>query len=167
MGESGRIEDSDVREQGGSIRLSRRRVLAWLSWSSLGAAVAVTIGQILRFLSFEPPTGESSVSPVGPPEAFAADEVTYVAKARVYIGHDSDGLFALDAVCTHLGCLIEPAEMGRYRCPCHGSYFSPDGQALTGPATVPLRFLHLWQGQDGRLMVDRDVQVDAAERLIL
>jgi cytochrome b6-f complex iron-sulfur subunit len=167
MREDRQAGDGADSSEGESIRLSRRGVLIWLTRGSLGAAAAVVLGQIVRFLSFQPSPGEPPVMAVGPPEEFVPDELAYVAEARVYIGHDSDGLFALDAVCTHLGCLIEPAEMGRYRCPCHGSYFSPEGEALNGPATRPLRFLHLWLGDDGRLMVDRDRQVDPAERLVL
>jgi cytochrome b6-f complex iron-sulfur subunit len=167
MREDNRAEVGAVEKEAESGQLSRRGFLVWLARGFMGAAVAVVAGQIVRFLSFQPPTGESSQSRVGQPEDFLPDTLIYVAEARVYIGHDGGGLFALDAVCSHLGCLIEPAEMGRYRCPCHGSYFAADGEALTGPATRPLRFLHLWLGKDGNLMVDRDQQADPAERLVL
>jgi cytochrome b6-f complex iron-sulfur subunit len=166
MREDDRAGHGAIKSEEETEGLSRRRFLVWLTRGALGAAVAVIAGQIVRFLSFQPEGGEPSVSRVGRPEDFAEEGLTYIAEARVYVGHDGGGLFALDAVCTHLGCLIEPAEMGRYRCPCHGSYFSPDGEALNGPATRPLRFLRLWLGSDS-LMVDRDQQVGPAERLVL
>lgn len=58
----------------------------------------------------------------------------------VAIARDRDGdLKAVDAACTHLGCIIrhEP-EAGCWQCPCHGSRFALDGAVLQGPAIKPL-----------------------------
>ena len=53
----------------------------------------------------------------------------------------SDGTFAaVDAVCTHLGCTVEPTAAGDVlNCPCHGARFALDGAVLQGPATLPLK----------------------------
>ncbi|MEV6316566.1 FAD-dependent oxidoreductase [Streptomyces sp. NPDC051776] len=46
---------------------------------------------------------------------------------------------AVDARCTHLGCLVHFDDAERvWECPCHGSRFAPDGKVLHGPATRPL-----------------------------
>src|SRR6476660_2897406 len=41
----------------------------------------------------------------------------------------------LSAVCPHEGCEVAwEKETNRFSCPCHESYFGPDGSRLTGPA---------------------------------
>ena len=148
-----------------SNRPSRRRFLTWLTQGSLAATVALAVGQAIRFLSFQPPDAGSTVIPVGQPDDYPPGVLVYIAEARTYVGHDAEGLYALDAVCTHLGCLVERRKGGGFVCPCHGSDFDAGGQAQTGPATKPLRYLYLWLDQDGQLMVDRTQPVEPATRL--
>ena len=155
----GACENMDSKE------INRRGFLTWLARGTLGAAAAVLIGQVLRFLSFEPPGADSPVVPLGLQD-FAPGTLTYVAEARLYVGRDEAGLYAIDAVCTHLGCLVELEESGRFRCPCHGSYFDPQGRVQTGPTTSPLRHLALFVDDQGQLMVDRDRPVEVVTRLI-
>jgi len=40
--------------------------------------------------------------------------------------------------CTHLGCVINKEENGRLVCPCHGSQYNLEGDAVKGPAYKPL-----------------------------
>ncbi|MFO7767117.1 MAG: ubiquinol-cytochrome c reductase iron-sulfur subunit [Pelovirga sp.] len=41
---------------------------------------------------------------------------------------------ALNAVCTHLGCIVKWVdETQEFLCPCHAGRFSPVGQVLGGP----------------------------------
>lgn len=67
------------------------------------------------------------------------------AVVRVGAGHRAvyrapDGtLHALNARCTHLGCLVAfNAAETTWECPCHGSRFGTDGRVLQGPANAPL-----------------------------
>jgi cytochrome b6-f complex iron-sulfur subunit len=42
---------------------------------------------------------------------------------------------AIYKVCTHLGCLYNWDDQEvRFKCPCHGSQFQPDGTYIQGPA---------------------------------
>ena len=43
--------------------------------------------------------------------------------------------FALNAVCTHLGCVVpwNPSE-NKFMCPCHGSQYNNEGKVVRGPA---------------------------------
>ncbi len=157
-------------DQSGSKRQnvsSRRRFLTWLARGSLGATVALAVGQGVRFLSFQPPNAVSTIVPAGLPGDYPPGALVYVADARVYVGHDAEGLYALDAVCTHLGCLVEMRQGGGFVCPCHDSRFDAEGRAQTGPATKPLRYLSLWLDQAGQLMVDRAQFVEPAVRLVI
>jgi menaquinol-cytochrome c reductase iron-sulfur subunit len=149
-------------------KMSRRTFLAWLARASVGAAAVAASAQVARFLAFEPPSTEQTILPLGSPDAYPRDSLTYVAEARVYVVHEAGGLYAVDAVCPHLGCLVEPGKEGGFVCPCHDSRFDGEGRVQNGPATKGLRFLHLWlEGAPGQLLVDRTKAVDAAARLPL
>lgn len=65
-------------------------------------------------------------------------------------------IFALSTVCTHLGCITTWQEgQRRFKCPCHGSGFSPEGMNLEGPAPRPLERYAIRLTQDGQLEVDK------------
>ena len=83
-------------------KISRRTFLAWLARGSVGAAAVAAAAQVARFLAFEPPSTEQAVLPLGTPDAYPRNSLTYVAEARVYVVHESSGLYAVDAVCPHL-----------------------------------------------------------------
>lgn len=148
--------------------MNRRRFLNTLIRGSLAAAVIAALGQVVRFLSYQPPDTTQTVFPVGQAASYPPDSLDYAAEAQAYIGHDDLGLYALDAVCPHLGCLVEPAAKGGFVCPCHESRFDAYGGLVHGPATQPLRALHLSldQGQD-QLLVDRSKPVEPSTRLNL
>jgi cytochrome b6-f complex iron-sulfur subunit len=146
-------------------RPDRREFLAWLTRGSLVAVSALAIGQVARFFAYAPAGEVPSVIPAGKPEPFAAGTSTYVGAARAYIGHDSGGLYAIDAVCTHLGCLVQQKAGEGFACPCHGSRFAADGQVQNGPASRPLRHLALDRNPDGQVVVDRSQPVAPEARL--
>ena len=59
---------------------------------------------------------------------------------EVFLVRDRDGIFALKAKCTHLGC--KPIWNGKiFHCPCHGSEFTMEGDVIHGPATKHLEAL--------------------------
>ena len=58
-------------------------------------------------------------------------------EARVALMRDGDAVYALDLVCTHLGCTVQVIPTGLI-CPCHGSSFDRLGRVLEGPADRPL-----------------------------
>jgi menaquinol-cytochrome c reductase iron-sulfur subunit len=53
--------------------------------------------------------------------------------------YPSGELIAYSPWCTHLGCAYRwDAARGQFSCPCHGSYFSKNGDVISGPAPRPL-----------------------------
>ncbi|MCS6958815.1 MAG: cytochrome b6-f complex iron-sulfur subunit [Pseudanabaenaceae cyanobacterium SKYGB_i_bin29] len=52
--------------------------------------------------------------------------------------------YALNAVCTHLGCVVpwNVAE-GKFICPCHGSQYDSTGKVVRGPAPLSLALAHV------------------------
>lgn len=52
--------------------------------------------------------------------------------------------FALNAVCTHLGCVVPWVKAeNKFKCPCHGSQYAPSGAVIRGPAPLPLALEHV------------------------
>jgi len=57
--------------------------------------------------------------------------------------------FGLNAVCTHLGCVVpwNPNE-NKFMCPCHGSQYNFQGKVVRGPAPLSLALAHADVGAD-------------------
>lgn len=163
MRPDGRRDERHERDGVGVRRLSRRRFLNWLGWAWL-LPTSVVARQMARFLSFQPPAPDPTVIALGAPNRLPPLPAA-VERARIFLQVDAEGYFALDNVCTHLGCLVRPQPNGEFACPCHGSRFTREGQVITGPATRPLPYLELYQDGTGQIVVDRTRQVDVAFRL--
>jgi len=51
--------------------------------------------------------------------------------------------FGLNAVCTHLGCVVPwNANENKFMCPCHGSQYNSEGKVVRGPAPLSLALVH-------------------------
>ena len=62
----------------------------------------------------------------------------------------------LSSVCPHEGCLVVwRDESKQFVCPCHDSFFAPDGTRLTGPAQRDMDQLQT-RTKDGVLQVQYD-----------
>ena len=146
--------------------LSRRSFFTKLGLGSLGIAAAGTLTFYYRYLSPNVLFEASPIVNAGKPENYPVDSVTLDATSGIYLIHVAEGIFSLNAVCTHLGCLTAwKPEVGAIACPCHGSRFSREGQKLAGPAPKPLAWLRTWLSDDANLMVDRSVTIPALQYL--
>ena len=137
---------------------TRRRLLGLLGWGSLiSFCGGVTVGSVRFFfprILYEPPRQFMA----GKPEDYQTGEVSTRMKKeqRVWMIRSEDGIYALIAICTHLGCtpIWHPNE-NRIKCPCHGSVFLLDGQNIAGPAPSPLFRAAISLDLNGNIAVDK------------
>jgi cytochrome b6-f complex iron-sulfur subunit len=151
-------------DQPESIRFSRREIIISLGGMSLLAALISLTRQMVRFMM--PPINRVQAAVIigGSPVDFAPGVLTPLVDAPVFIGRDAQGLFALSAICTHLGCTLNQTDEG-FVCPCHQSRFSSDGARLSGPASRALPYLALSLNADGLIEINPDQAADSTFRL--
>lgn len=152
---------------------ARRSFFAALGATLFGSALAVgftslAVTHLMWLLGFarymfpniltEPPTRFK----VGLPDSLAPGQVEtkYVSQFGVWIvRYEYEGqpmIYALKAVCTHLGCTPNWLEAEqKFKCPCHGSGFYKDGVNFEGPAPRPLERYAISLADDGQLLVDK------------
>ena len=114
-----------------------------------GAVAAITY---LRQL-FPRLAGEKRRITLGDPRLYPVDTYSYIDEHNLFIYRDHEGLRAVSAVCTHLGCIIEKSTEG-FECPCHGSCYNDDGEVLSGPAPRDLPWFNVERRPDGKIVVD-------------
>jgi len=140
---------------------SRRDFFGRLGWTgfiivSLTSLLAAMRSAFPRVL-FAPDTSFKA----GFIEDFVVGEVSEKFKSdyRVWIVRQAEGIYALYAKCTHLGCTPRwlKAE-NKFKCPCHGSGFYQSGINFEGPAPRPLERVRVARADDGQLVIDVGVK---------
>jgi cytochrome b6-f complex iron-sulfur subunit len=128
--------------------------LGWMGFSlvSLASLLAAMRSAFPRVL-FAPDTTFKA----GPIDSLVIGEVDERFKSdyRVWIIRETEGVYALFAKCTHLGCTPRwLAAENKFKCPCHGSGFYKTGINFEGPAPRPLERVRVSVSEDGQLVVD-------------
>jgi len=163
--DTGRQEpQSDEPRVGSENTLSRRQWLALAGLGSSSAAVALMNATFFRSLDLDMLYEPSKLFRVGKPEHYPLDSVVKLPDRPVFICRDRDGLYAISAVCTHLGCIVGTSEDG-FACPCHGSRYDPTGKVTRGPAPRNLPWWRMQYAPDGQVVVDATQPVDPGEKL--
>jgi cytochrome b6-f complex iron-sulfur subunit len=124
------------------------------------AAILGTLGvNLLMFLRFffprtlfEPKT----TFRIGYPTDFGFGVDTKFQNAhRIWVVRNTEGIFVISAVCTHLGCTPDwKASENKFKCPCHGSGYDPEGVNFEGPAPRPMDRAHVELDPEGQIVVD-------------
>ena len=154
-------QDKPPENDRGIWRMSRKSFLNVAGWfaffSFIGTATVAAIRLMVPRVLYEAP----SAFKAGFPEDFVVGEVNekYKDDFRVWIVRETDGFYALSAICTHLGCTPRwlPAE-SKFKCPCHGSGYHKDGINFEGPTPRPLERLRITLDDDGQILVDRNIK---------
>lgn len=104
---------------------------------------------------FEPKT----VFRVGTIDDFGIGVDTRFQKSkRIWVVRTTDRLFVIFASCTHLGCTPDWKESEqKFKCPCHGSGYDPEGRNYEGPAPRPMDRAKVEIDPEGRIVVDSGV----------
>lgn len=120
---------------------SRRKFLAACLAAIAAAAGGATIYPVYRYLaprkvdegSARVSFPESEVPPGG------AKFFNFKGEAGVVIRKNNGELAAFNAVCTHLGCIVQwEKEKQDFLCPCHAGRYTSDGAVISGPPPRPL-----------------------------
>lgn len=79
---------------------------------------------------------------------------------------DEKGIYALSAICTHLGCTVHAEGDSGFGCPCHDSAYDLHGEVTQGPAKRHLGHLEVRETDPtGQLLVDISTSVPQETRL--
>lgn len=98
------------------------------------------------------------------PDSLPPGQPFFPADRAVALFRDEKGVYALSAICTHLGCIVKQKAHG-FSCPCHGSEFGADGEVLKGPAPAPLPWLAVEKDGEG-FVVDAGTTVAPDTRVV-
>ena len=140
--------------------VDRRSFIKWLAigWAAFAAVVAGYGSLLLRYLFpnvlFEPKQSFRA----GYPDEYDAGKVSERFKDTygAWIVRDTEKIYTLSAVCTHLGCTPNWLDSeGKFKCPCHGSGFYKTGINFEGPAPRPLERFKIMLDDEGQIVVDK------------
>ena len=137
---------------------TRRSFFSLAGWAGLLGSIGVFLLGFTRFMFprvlFEP----SPIFKAGLPEDYTVGKVSnkWKQEQRVWIYRDREGIYAIFAKCTHLGCTPNwLASESKFKCPCHGSGFTIEGINFEGPAPRPLERLKIGIASDGQIVIDK------------
>lgn len=133
-------------------------------WAIFAAAFGGLAAILGAFMAPRVDFGKSQSFRAGPLDKFPPNTVSeeFKSSQKVWIVRDSEKLFALSTVCTHLGCTPNWTDNeGKFKCPCHGSgFYGPRkgveaGTNFEGPAPRPLERFKVSLTDDGQVLVDK------------
>jgi cytochrome b6-f complex iron-sulfur subunit len=139
--------------------------VSWIAvaWTTFTAGLAAFTAMLGRFMFpnvlAEPPSTikvglASNYDPEDVNERFKAEWGFWIVRSTRYNGQDI--IYALQTVCTHLGCPPNwLANEQKFKCPCHGSGFYITGINFEGPAPRPLERFKVTLADDGQILVDK------------
>jgi cytochrome b6-f complex iron-sulfur subunit len=131
---------------------TRRRFVAF----AISGFLTTNFLMFLRFFFprtiFEPKT----VFSIGTPNDFGIGVDTKFQKTRrIWVVRTTDRMFVIFARCTHLGCTPDWKQgEQKFKCPCHGSGYDPEGINYEGPAPRPLDRATISLDPEGQIVVN-------------
>ena len=150
-----------AQDEQGTLWMSRRNFFSRAGWVAFFSFLASFLIGSLRFMFprvlFEP----SPRFKAGYPDDYPTGSVStiWVKEQRVWIVRDEGGIYAISALCTHLGCTPRWLDAeNKFKCPCHGSGFTSEGVNFEGPAPRPLERVQITLAEDGQILIDKSIK---------
>lgn len=131
-----------------------------IGWAAFGIGTGVSAGPALyRFMMpnvLEEPDPRVRVGKIQRYMEMQPGDVNEDYKQQgIWMVRDRDRLVALNIICTHLGCIPNWLPNDRkFKCPCHGSGYLPNGINFEGPTPRPLERFKI-SIEDGIVIVDK------------
>lgn len=130
----------------------RRRIIWTCIWGYIAANFLMFLRYFFPRAIFEP----STVFRIGYPSDFSlgVDE-RFKQQRRIWVVRDATRLYVIFARCTHLGCTPDWKQgENKFKCPCHGSGYTPEGVNFEGPAPRPMDRANVEISPEGQIVVD-------------
>ncbi|MBC7931755.1 MAG: Rieske 2Fe-2S domain-containing protein [Rubrivivax sp.] len=136
----------------------RRRIV----WGAIASFSGVLSLSVLRFFLprtiFEP----SSIFRIGFPGDYSLGvDTKWQQQYRIWVVKNTERLFVIKAICTHLGCTPDWKESeNKFKCPCHGSGYDSEGINFEGPAPRPMDRAEIKVDAEGQIVVNTGVSYE-------
>jgi cytochrome b6-f complex iron-sulfur subunit len=141
----------------------RRDFLGIASVTAAGGALAFAAVGMMRLPKAAVLSSPSKKFQVTLPDSLAPGQPFFPPGRQVVLFRDASGVWAISTICTHLGCLVRGTPEG-FECPCHGSYFTPDGAVTKGPAPQALPWFKV-TGSGNTYVVDEGETVPSGTKV--
>ncbi len=142
----------DLAPPAGPATLKRRS----FAWGGLKLFFLVIGGCTVKFFFPRTLTEPKTTFKIGRLDdyAFGVDD-RLQSKFRIWVCRDTQRLYVIRAICTHLGCTPNwVASANKFKCPCHGSGYDSTGVNFEGPAPRPMERCHVELLPDGQVQVN-------------
>lgn len=130
----------------------RRRFVMTAVLGTLGVNFLMFLRFFFPRVLYEPNTRFK----IGYPSDFGYGvDTKFQSQHRIWVVRNSEGIFVISAICTHLGCTPDwKASENKFKCPCHGSGYDAEGINFEGPAPRPMDRAHVELDPEGQIVVD-------------
>ena len=128
----------------------------WIVWGSVAGFFGVLGAATARFFLPRVLMEPSSVFRIGFPGDYALGvDTKWQQQYRIWVVKNTERLFVIRAVCTHLGCTPDwKASENKFKCPCHGSGYDSEGVNFEGPAPRPMDRAQVALDATGQVVVN-------------
>jgi cytochrome b6-f complex iron-sulfur subunit len=128
----------------------------WIVWGSVAGFFGVLAAATTRFFLPRVLMEPSSVFRIGFPGDYALGvDTKWQQQYRIWVVKNTERLFVIRAVCTHLGCTPDwKSSENKFKCPCHGSGYDSEGINFEGPAPRPMDRAEVRLDPTGQVVVN-------------